>query len=190
VVCYGCGQTGHMVKDKHCPKNNKDKKKVTMQIYTTREDESEESEPYGCSQYSSEGEEVRFENKSQEEEEVQMHMYRTEEFEEIEESDEEDQPMEENCDDEGIIEDSGSDSEDCEDNNPIQEFPTGELEIERTEESEPYKTEDEIIYESQVLFSALKEGRDLPPQKEKDRTIENTMTVMRSPAECWKDQHK
>jgi len=44
---------------------------------------------------------------------------------------------------------------------------------------EPYKTEDEIVYESQVLFSALKEGRELPPQKEKNRTVENTMMVMK-----------
>jgi len=87
--------------------------------------------------------------------------------------------MEENSDDEGIVEDSGSDSEDHEDNDPIQEFPTEESEIEGTEESEPYKTEDEIIYESQVLFSALKEGRELPPQKEKDRIVENIMTVMK-----------
>jgi len=71
--------------------------------------------------------------------------------------------MEENSNNEGIIEDSGSDSEDCEDDNPIQEFPTGESEIEGTKELEPYKTEDEIVYESQVLFSALKEGRELPP---------------------------
>jgi len=82
------------VKDKNCPKNNKDKKKMTMQIYTAREDESEESEPYGGSQYSSEGKEAGFKNKSQEEEEVQMHMYKMEEFEEdfeeIEELDEED----------------------------------------------------------------------------------------------------
>ena len=46
VVCYGCGQTGHMTKDKNCPKNNKDKKKVTTQIYAAREDESEESKPH------------------------------------------------------------------------------------------------------------------------------------------------
>jgi len=44
---------------------------------------------------------------------------------------------------------------------------------------EPYKTEDKIIYETQVLFSALKEGRELPPQKEKNRTVENTMMVMK-----------
>jgi len=30
-----------------------------------------------------------------------------------------------------------------------------------------------------VLFSALKEGRELPPQKERDGTIENTMMVMK-----------
>jgi len=94
AVCYGCGQTGHMAKDKDCPKNNKDKKKMTMQIYMAREDESEESETYRGSQYNSEGEEVGFKNKSQEEEKVQMHMHRTEEFEEdfkeIEKSDEED----------------------------------------------------------------------------------------------------
>jgi len=93
AVCYGCGQTGHMAKDKECPKNNKnnkDKKKTTMQIYMAREDESEESEPYRGSQYSSEGEGVGFENESQEEEKVRMHTYRTEEFEEIEELDEED----------------------------------------------------------------------------------------------------
>jgi len=30
-----------------------------------------------------------------------------------------------------------------------------------------------------VLFSALKEGRELPPQKEKDRTVEDTMTVIK-----------
>jgi len=101
-----------------------------------RADESEESEPYGGSQYSLEGEEVGFKNKSQEEEEVQMYTYRTEEFEEdfkeMEELDEEDQPMEENSDDEHIIKDSRSDSEDHEDNDPIQEFPTGESEIEGT----------------------------------------------------------
>jgi len=68
AVCYGCGQTGHMVKDKDCfknNKNNKDKKKTTMQIYAAREDKSEESEPYGGSQYSLEGEEAGFENESQ-----------------------------------------------------------------------------------------------------------------------------
>jgi len=97
AVCYGCGQTGHMAKDKECPKNNKnnkDKEKATAQIYMAREDESEESEPYGGSQYSSEGEEAGLKNKSQEKEKVWMHMYRTEEFEEdfeeIEESDKED----------------------------------------------------------------------------------------------------
>ena len=41
MVCYGCGQTGHMAKDKNWPKNNKDKKKTTAQIYMGREDESE-----------------------------------------------------------------------------------------------------------------------------------------------------
>ena len=56
-----------MAKDKNCPKNNKDKKKTTMQIYAAREDKSEESEPYGGSQYSLEGEEVGFKNESQEE---------------------------------------------------------------------------------------------------------------------------
>jgi len=75
--------------------------------------------------------------------------------------------MEENGDNEGIVKDSRSDSEDHEDHNPIQEFPTRESEIEGTKESEPYKTEDEIVYKSQVLFSALKEGRELPPQKRK-----------------------
>jgi len=144
AVCYGCGQTGHMVKDKECPKNNKDKKKMTTQIYEAREDESEESEPYGGSQYSSEGEEVGFKNESQEEEKVRMHTYRTEEFEEdfeeIEELDEEDRLTEENSDNEGIIEDSRSDSEDREDDDPIQEFPTEESEIEGTKELEPYKT--------------------------------------------------
>jgi len=75
-------------------KNNKDKKKTTAQIYMAREDKSEESEPYRGSQYNSEGEEVGFENESQDEEKVQMHTYRTEEFkedfEEIEELDKED----------------------------------------------------------------------------------------------------
>jgi len=65
-----------------------------MQIYVAREDKSEEGEPYGGSQYSLEGKEVGFKNESQEEKEVQMHMYRTEDFEEdfkeIEELDEED----------------------------------------------------------------------------------------------------
>jgi len=47
AVCYGCGQTGHMAKDKNCHKNNKDKKRMTMQIYAAREEEEmEESEPY------------------------------------------------------------------------------------------------------------------------------------------------
>jgi len=84
AVCYGCGQTGHMAKDKNCPKHNKDKKRTTTQIYVAREEEEmEESEPYKGSQYSSEEEEeMGFENESQEEEEVQMDMYRTKEFEE------------------------------------------------------------------------------------------------------------
>jgi len=30
-----------------------------------------------------------------------------------------------------------------------------------------------------VLFSALKEGRELPSQKEKDRTVKNTMKVIK-----------
>jgi len=71
AVCFGCGQTGHMVKDKNCPKNNKDKKRMTMQIYVAREEEeTEESKSYKGSQYSSEGEEMGFENEFQEEEEV------------------------------------------------------------------------------------------------------------------------
>jgi len=111
---------------------------MTVQIYAAREDEPEESEPYGGSQYSSEGEEAGFENKSQEEEKVWMHMYRTEEFKEdfkeIEELDKEDRLMEENSDDEGIVEDSRGDSEDREDDDPIQEFPTEESEMEGTEE--------------------------------------------------------
>jgi len=84
VVCFGCGQTGHMAKDKICPKNSKEEKRMTMQIYVAREDnETEKSEPYEGSQYSSEGKEMGFEDKFQEEEEeVQMHMYRTKEFEE------------------------------------------------------------------------------------------------------------
>jgi len=77
-----------------------------------------------------------------------MHTYRTkefkEDFEEIEESDED------------IIKDSGSDSEDCESDDHIQEFPTRESEIEETKELGSYKTEDKIIYESRVLFLALK----------------------------------
>ena len=61
-----------MAKDKNCPKDNKGKKKMTVQIYMAREDESEDSEPYGGSQYSLEGEEVGLENESQEEEKVRM----------------------------------------------------------------------------------------------------------------------
>ena len=38
MVCYGCGQTGHMAKDKDCSKNNNDKKKMTVQMYAARED--------------------------------------------------------------------------------------------------------------------------------------------------------
>jgi len=30
-----------------------------------------------------------------------------------------------------------------------------------------------------VLFSALKEGRELPPQKEKERTIKKMMTIIK-----------
>jgi len=48
-------------------------------------------------------------------------------LQEIEELDEEDWLTEENSDDEGIIEDSGSDSEDREDDDPIQEFPAEEI---------------------------------------------------------------
>jgi len=84
AVCYGCGQVGHMAKDKKCPKNNKEKKKTTAQIYMGREDtDNEESEPYEGSQYSLEGQEIGFKDKSQDEKEsVQMHMYRTTEIEE------------------------------------------------------------------------------------------------------------
>ena len=101
-----------MVKDKICPKNNKEKKRTTAQIYATREeDETEESEPHEGSQCSLEGE-------------VWMHMYRTkefkEDFKEIEELDKDNQPTEESSDDEDIIENSESDSEDCENDNPIQ----------------------------------------------------------------------
>jgi len=60
-----------MAKNKNCPKNNKDKKRMTVQIYIAREEEeTEESEPYEGSQYSLEGEEMGFKNKFQEEEEV------------------------------------------------------------------------------------------------------------------------
>jgi len=52
-----------MVKDKTCPKDTKDKKRMTMQIYVAREEEEmEESEPYEGSQYSLEGEEMGFED--------------------------------------------------------------------------------------------------------------------------------
>jgi len=49
-----------------------------------REDtDNEESEPYEGSQYSLEGQEIGFKDKSQDEKEsVQMHMYRTTEIEE------------------------------------------------------------------------------------------------------------
>jgi len=143
-----------MVKDKICPKNNKEKKRMTVQIYTAREeDEAEEGKPYEGSQYSSEGEEMGFEDEFQEEEgEVQMHTYRRkefkEDFKEIDELDEDDQPTEESSDNEDIVENSKSDSEDHEDDGPIQEFPTRESEIEETKESESYKTKNEIIYES------------------------------------------
>ena len=141
-----------MVKDKNCPKNNKDKKRTTSQIYAREEEEMEESEAYEGSQYSSEGERMGFEDESQEEEEVWMHMYRTkefeEEFEEIEESVKDNQPIEESIDDEDIVEDSGSDSEDHESDDPIQEFPTRASEIEESEELGAYKTEDEIIYKT------------------------------------------
>ena len=123
---------------------------MTVQIYVAREeDETEESEPYEGSQYSLEGEGMGFKDEFQEEEEVQMHTYRTkefkEDFKEIEESDEDNQPIEESSDDEDIIEDSRSDSEDRESDDPIQEFPTRESEIEESKESGPYKTEDEIV---------------------------------------------
>jgi len=42
-----------------------------------------------------------------------------------------------------------------------------------------YKTEDKIVYKSRVLFSALKKGRELPPQKEEKRTIEKMMTIIK-----------
>jgi len=110
-------------------------------------------------------------------------MYRTkefeEEFEEIEESVKDNQPIEESIDDEDIVEDSGSDSEDHESDDPIQEFPTRASEIEESEELGAYKTEDEIIYKSQVLFSALKGGRELPPQKEEKRTVKKMMTTIK-----------
>jgi len=113
VVCFRCGQTGHMVK----------------------------SEPDEGSQYSSEGEEMWFEDEFQEKEgEVQMHTYRTKEFEEdpeeIEELDEDNWPTEESSDDEDIIENSKSDLEDREDDDPIQEFLTRESELHLQKEEE------------------------------------------------------
>jgi len=107
--------------------------------------------------------------------------------------DEEDQLTEENSDNEGIIEDSRSDSEDCEHDNPIQEFPTEESEIEGDRGIRNLiKLKTKIIYESQVLFSALKEGRELPPRKKrKNRTIENTTTVMKKSSRMFgKTKHK
>jgi len=85
-----------------------------------------------------------------------MHTYRTgefkEDFKEIEESDQKDQLEEKDSDDEGIIKDQGSDSEDRKNDNPIQEFPTRESEIEGTEESEPYKTEHKVIKKTTMVI--------------------------------------
>ena len=69
-------------------------------------------------------------------------------------------------DGEDTIGDSDSEVEDCEEDDPTQELPIRESEIEETEELESYKTEDKIIYKSQELSSALKEGRELPPLNE------------------------
>jgi len=86
-------------------------------------------------------------------------------------------------DGEDTIEDSDSEVEDCEKDNPTQELPIRESEIEEAEELESYKTEDKseveetkeseshktehkIIHESQKLSSAPKEGRELPPLNE------------------------
>jgi len=35
------------------------------------------------------------------------------------------------------------------------------------------------LSESQVLFSALKEGRELPPQREENRTVKKTMMIIK-----------
>ena len=86
-------------------------------------------------------------------------------------------------DGEDTIEDSDSEVEDHEKDNPTQELPIRESEIEEAEELESYKTEDKseveetkeseshktehkIIHESQKLSSAPKEGRELPPLNE------------------------
>ena len=65
-------------------------------------------------------------------------------------------------DGEDTIEDSDSEVKDHKEDNPIQELPIRESEIEETKESESYKTEDKIIHKSQELSSAPKEGRELP----------------------------
>jgi len=49
-----------------------------------------------------------------------------------------------------------------------------------------YITEDEIVYKSRVLFSALKEGRELPPQKEEKRTIKKMMTIIKKSSRMLK----
>ena len=62
--------------------------------------------------------------------------------------------MDEISNNEDIIKDSNSGSEDWEEDNPIKEFPERDSEIEETKKSESYKAEDKIIYKLQVLFSA------------------------------------
>jgi len=66
--------------------------------------------------------------------------------------------MEKNSDDEDIIENSESKLEDHIEDDPIQE---------------------KILYRSQVLFSAMKEGREIPPQKDKEEAIKKMTTKLR-----------
>jgi Zinc knuckle len=72
--CFNCREFGHMAKDNKCPPDKKGKG-TSAQMYTVREviqeddeddkpsedKEEEDSEPYKGSQYSSEGEEFKFE---------------------------------------------------------------------------------------------------------------------------------
>jgi len=89
VVCFGCGQMGHMMKDKICPKNIKKRKRnlktrkgsICMHTYRTE----------------------KFK----------------EDIKEIDDSDEDNQLMNENSDDEDIIEDNNGESEDQEEDDPI-----------------------------------------------------------------------
>lgn len=208
--CFSCGEFGHMAKDNKCPPDKKGKG-MSMQMYAAREviqeddeegepskdkeeplsEEEEDSEPYEGSQYSSEGEEVKFEFNDislQEEDDdddrrgVRMYALQTG-MEDYWQSDEEDlddansweleEAEDSSSSEEGLpllVEVSDSDEDVASDDDTIKERDSTE--------SPDADGQDEVVYESRVLISALRTGEVMPLPKEKKVADEKTSTMV------------